>query len=155
MGVTLAMTNPVCRHYLLFPGMSAHRQHLARLHIDAVSFEVGTAVTLEPLERTLMSAKLYIGNLPYSLTEDELRKIFEGVGEVVSARIALDRETRRPRGFGFVEMASAELAQDAVSRLNQSMVSGRAIIVNEARPQENRPRPEGRRTGGYDRPRSY
>ncbi|MEB3186599.1 MAG: RNA-binding protein [bacterium] len=112
-------------------------------------------MTLEPLERTLMSAKLYIGNLPYSLTEDELRKIFEGVGEVVSARIALDRETRRPRGFGFVEMASAELAQDAVSRLNQSMVSGRAIIVNEARPQENRPRPEGRRTGGYDRPRSY
>ena len=89
--------------------------------------------------------KIYVGNMPYAMTEDELRSVFETYGTVTSASLALDRETRRPRGFGFVEMPE----NAAVSALNGSEQGGRKLVVNEARPKEDRPR--GPRSFGRDR----
>ena len=79
-----------------------------------------------------MSKKLYIGNLPFSATEDELRKIFERHGSVDSVSVITDRETGRARGFGFVEMAEATAAADAIRALDGSLLGGRALKVNEA-----------------------
>jgi hypothetical protein len=80
--------------------------------------------------------KLFVGNLSFSTTEDELRRLFEQLGEVVSASIVIDRETGRSRGFGFVEMASEEQARAAVEAMNGMAVKGRPLMVNEARPRE-------------------
>lgn len=93
--------------------------------------------------------KIYVGNMPYAMTEDELRSVFETYGTVTSASLALDRETRRPRGFGFVEMPENAEANAAVSALNGSEQGGRKLVVNEARPKEDRPR--GPRSFGRDR----
>ncbi|MEM9166651.1 MAG: RNA-binding protein, partial [Planctomycetota bacterium] len=82
--------------------------------------------------------KLYVGNLSYSMTEDELRDVFAEHGEVVSANLVMDRETGRPRGFGFVEFADAEGAKKAIEALNGTNVGGRDLTVNEARPREPR-----------------
>jgi RNA recognition motif-containing protein len=75
--------------------------------------------------------KLYVGNLPNSLTEDELRTIFKAHGEVQSVKLIIDRETGRPKGFGFIEM-SDNAARNAIKNLNETDVQGRNIIVNEA-----------------------
>jgi RNA recognition motif-containing protein len=80
-----------------------------------------------------MAKTLFVGGLSYNTTEDGLKAKFEEVGEVVSAKIIKDRETNRPRGFGFVEMASDEDAQKAIETLNQKEFDGRTIVVNEAR----------------------
>jgi RNA recognition motif-containing protein len=80
--------------------------------------------------------KIYVGNLPYSATEDELRELFSAHGEVSSVSLVNDRETGRPRGFGFVEMASEE-AEAAIQALDGSQMGGRTLKVNEARPREN------------------
>ncbi|HEV8240285.1 MAG TPA: RNA-binding protein [Thermoanaerobaculia bacterium] len=80
--------------------------------------------------------KIYVGNLPYSATEDELRELFSAHGEVSSVSLVNDRETGRPRGFGFVEMAGDE-AQSAIQALDGSQMGGRTLKVNEARPREN------------------
>jgi RNA recognition motif-containing protein len=91
-----------------------------------------------------MSKKLYVGNLPFSSTEDDLSQLFSQYGTVDSVSIVTDRDTGRPRGFAFVEMSSG--AEDAVQSLNETDFGGRKIIVNEARPRENSgPRGGGRR----------
>jgi len=82
--------------------------------------------------------KLYVGNLPFSTTEAELRSMFEPFGEVASASIVMDRETGRPRGFGFVEMANADQAKAAINGMHGKNIGGRDLTVNEARPKEAR-----------------
>ena len=83
---------------------------------------------------------IYVGNLPYSTTPDELREVFAAFGEVAAARIVNDRETGRSKGFGFVEMNSDDEARAAIEALNGKEVGGRKVVVNEARPREERPR---------------
>ena len=91
-----------------------------------------------------MSSKIYVGNLPYSVTDSSLESNFAEFGSVSSAKVMMDRDTGRSKGFGFVEMASAEVAQAAISALHGMSVDGRTIVVNLARPRE-----EGRSSGGY------
>jgi RNA recognition motif-containing protein len=92
-----------------------------------------------------MGAKIYVGGLPYSATEQELSDLFGRHGSVASARIITDKFTGQARGFGFVEMSSDAEAQAAVAALNGTEMGGRTLTVNEARPQE--PRTGG--GGGY------
>jgi len=80
--------------------------------------------------------KLYVGNLSFSTSEAELREIFSAHGEVTSASLVMDRETGRPRGFGFVEFANADDAKNAINALNGKNIGGRDLTVNEARPRE-------------------
>ena len=82
---------------------------------------------------------IYVGNLPYSTDRDELREIFAAYGEVTAARIVNDRETGRSKGFGFVEMADDNAAKAAIEALNGNEIGGRKVVVNEARPREDRP----------------
>ena len=87
-----------------------------------------------------MSQKIYVGNMPFSMTEENLQTLFAEHGTVDSVAVITDRDTGRPRGFGFVEMSSG--AREAISALNNREVDGRALKVNEARPREeggNRP----------------
>ncbi len=96
-----------------------------------------------------MGAKLYVGNLPYSVTEERLQQHFAQHGSVVSARIITDKFTGRSKGFGFVEMSSDQEAERAVTALNGTDFEGRSIVVSEARPQQPRsPRPGGGGGGG-------
>ena len=90
-----------------------------------------------------MSSKIYVGNLPYSVSDATLESNFSEFGSVSSAKVMIDRETGRSKGFGFVEMATAEVAQAAIAALNGVSVDGRSITVNLARPRE-----EGRGLGG-------
>jgi cold-inducible RNA-binding protein len=83
-----------------------------------------------------MSLNIYIGNLPFSTSEDEVRSLFSAYGEVEKVNLITDRETGRLRGFGFVEMANG--GQEAIEALDQSVLGGRTLTVNEARPRENR-----------------
>jgi cold-inducible RNA-binding protein len=85
-----------------------------------------------------MGRKLYVGNLPYSATDQELSQKFAACGTVESAKAITDRDTGRSKGFGFIEMASAAEAQAAISALNGVDYDGRAMKVNEAKPQEKR-----------------
>ncbi|MBK8012770.1 MAG: RNA-binding protein [Deltaproteobacteria bacterium] len=85
-----------------------------------------------------MQKKLYVGNLAFSTTEDDLRDAFEEHGEVVSVRLVTDRDTGRPRGFAFVEMGTAEGAEAAITAMNETVFGGRTIQVNEARPRNDR-----------------
>lgn len=80
--------------------------------------------------------KLYVGNLSFNTSESELRELFSQYGEVASASLVMDRETGRPRGFGFVEFADAEHAKAAIAGLNGQNVGGRDLTVNEAKPRE-------------------
>ena len=89
----------------------------------------------------MMSKNLYVGNLPFSTTDDDLRQVFSQYGTVTKAQVVSDRETGRSRGFGFVEMADG--ADEAVAALGGTMFQGRALTVNEARPREDRPRSGG------------
>lgn len=82
--------------------------------------------------------KLYVGNLSFSTSDSALAELFAAHGEVTSATIVMDRETGRPRGFGFVEFADDDAARSAIAALNGKNVDGRDIVVNEARPRENR-----------------
>jgi RNA recognition motif-containing protein len=81
---------------------------------------------------------IYVGNLSYGMSEDELRQAFAAHGEVSSAKILMDRETGRSRGFGFVEMPNQSEAEAAIAQLNGKDVGGRALRINEARPRERR-----------------
>ncbi len=85
-----------------------------------------------------MAKKLYVGNLPFSVTEEQLRALFEPVGEVTSAKVISDKFTGQSKGFGFVEMSSDSDAAQAISSLNETTVGARKIVVNEARPMERR-----------------
>jgi len=98
-----------------------------------------------------MSKKLYVGNLSYTTTEATLTELFGTVGKVLSVNIITDRMTGRSRGFGFVEMAEHEAAQEAVAQLNGRMVDGRAIKVAEARPQQSHGQRDERRGGSRRR----
>ena len=92
--------------------------------------------------------KLYVGNLPYTIDDNSLRGLFEGFGEVHSARVVTDRDSGQSKGFGFVEMNDGE-AQSAMSALNGQEHGGRTLRVNEARPQEARTGGGGGGRGGY------
>ncbi len=93
-----------------------------------------------------MGNKLYVGNLSYSIRDDDLNQAFSQYGTVNSAKVMMDRDTGRSKGFGFVEMGSDPEAQAAINGLNGQPLEGRAIVVNEARPREERP--GGFRSGG-------
>lgn len=84
--------------------------------------------------------RMFVGNLPFRMTRDELYDLFAQAGAVTSVHIPTDRETGRPRGFGFVEMEDAGSMDQAISMFNGYSVSGRALVVNQARPRESRPR---------------
>ncbi|MCX6805444.1 MAG: RNA-binding protein [Candidatus Saccharibacteria bacterium] len=86
-----------------------------------------------------MAAKLYVGKLPYATTEDQLKTMFGAHGTVVSAQVITDRDTGQSKGFAFVEMETEEAAQEAIKALDNSEVDGRNIVVNIARPKEDRP----------------
>jgi RNA recognition motif-containing protein len=92
-----------------------------------------------------MSKNIFVGNLPFTTTSDELREIFAEYGPVTRAQVATDRDTGRSRGFGFVEMG--EGGDEAIAALNGAELNGRALTVNEAKPREER----GARTGGGPR----
>ncbi len=90
-----------------------------------------------------MGKKLYVGNLSYKLSDDDLQQLFSAFGTVSSAQVVMDRETGRAKGFGFVEMSTDDEASAAINGLNGKEVDGRALTVNEARP-----KPEGGSRGG-------
>ncbi|HRE46341.1 MAG TPA: RNA-binding protein [Aggregatilineales bacterium] len=85
-----------------------------------------------------MNKKLYVGNLPYNVTKEQLQELFEQCGEVKDAVVIMDRETGRSKGFGFVEMATTEAMQDAIKKYNGFNMGQRPLTVNEARPKEER-----------------
>lgn len=93
-----------------------------------------------------MGNKLYVGNLAYSIRDEDLNEAFSQFGAVSSAKVMMDRDTGRSKGFGFVEMGSDAEAQSAINGMNGQALAGRAIVVNEARPREERP-------GGFGGPR--
>ena len=107
-----------------------------------------------------MGNKLYVGNLPYSVRDNDLQQQFGEYGNVTSAKVMMERDTGRSKGFGFVEMGSDAEAQAAIEGLHGKDMGGRALVVNEARPMEPRPPRSGgfggggygggRREGGYD-----
>lgn len=85
-----------------------------------------------------MEKRLYVGNLPFETTEEDLSEMFQSFGQVVSAKLITDRETGRSRGFGFVELDTEEAAQNAIQEKDGSTVGSRQITVNEARPRPDR-----------------
>jgi RNA recognition motif-containing protein len=96
-----------------------------------------------------MGKKMFVGGLPLEVNEAKLRELFAPYGSVVGAKVIIDRETGRSKGFGFVEMATDDEAKAATDKLNNSVVGERKIFVNEARPMEARPRPAfGEKPGG-------
>jgi RNA recognition motif-containing protein len=100
------------------------------------------------LEESLsMGKKLYVGNLPYSVRDGDLEQAFGQFGSVTSAKVMMERDTGRSKGFGFVEMGSDEEAQSAISGMNGQPLGGRSVVVNEARPMEERPPRSG--GGGF------
>lgn len=98
-----------------------------------------------------MGNKLYVGNLAYSVRDDSLLQAFSQFGHVQSAKVMMDRETGRSKGFGFVEMGSDAEAQAAINGMNGQALEGRAVVVNEARPREERPGGFGGGGGGGGR----
>jgi len=90
-----------------------------------------------------MGTKLYVGNLSYEASESDLRTLFGQVGTVTSCDVIMDKYTNKARGFAFVEMSTQEEANRAISELNNKDLQGRALVVNEARPREDRPRGGG------------
>jgi hypothetical protein len=105
-----------------------------------------------------MGNKLYVGNLPYSFRDDDLQQAFSQHGTVTSAKVMMERDTGRSKGFGFVEMGDDAQAQTAINAMNGQQIGGRGLVVNEARPMEARPPRSagggfgggaGGRSGGY------
>lgn len=92
-----------------------------------------------------MGNKLYVGNLPYSFRDDDMQQAFSQFGSISSAKVMMERDTGRSKGFGFVEMGSDAEAQAAIQGMNGQSIGGRNLVVNEARPMEPRPP----RSGGY------
>jgi hypothetical protein len=96
-------------------------------------------------EESSMGNKLYVGNLPYTVRDEDLQQAFGEFGAITSAKVMMERDTGRSKGFGFVEMGSDAEAQAAIAGMNGQSLGGRSITVNEARPMEARPP----RTGGF------
>lgn len=92
-----------------------------------------------------MGNKLYVGNLPYAFRDNDLEQAFSPYGEITSAKVMMERDTGRSKGFGFVEMGTDEQAQAAIQALHGQQIGGRGLVVNEARPMEARPP----RSGGF------
>lgn len=84
-----------------------------------------------------MNTKLYVGNIPFSMEESDIKELFSESGTVTSVHVALDRESGRKRGFAFVEMETEEAATNAIEALNQHSVDGRQLVVNHSRPKNN------------------
>jgi cold-inducible RNA-binding protein len=95
-----------------------------------------------------MNNKLYVGNLAYAVRDQDLEQAFAEFGEVTSAKVMMERDTGRSKGFGFVEMATEEQAQAAINGLNEQQLGGRNLMVNVARPREERPAGGGFRGNG-------
>jgi cold-inducible RNA-binding protein len=98
-----------------------------------------------------MNTKLYVGNLSYSVTDSDLRDLFAPYGAVTDVHVVMDKETRKPRGFAFVTMATKEEADAAIQALNGTDMGGRNLTINEARPREERPAYSGGGGGGGGR----
>jgi RNA recognition motif-containing protein len=101
-----------------------------------------------------MATKLFVGSLAYSVTDQELEDFFAAAGTVTSAKVIIDRDTNRSKGFGFVEMSNDDEAKAAVAQLNGKELNGRAVAIDEAKPQEKRERRPyggGGNGGGFDR----
>ena len=96
-----------------------------------------------------MGNKLYVGNLPYGVRDNDLEQAFSQYGAVTSARVMMERDTGRSKGFGFVEMGSEAEAQAAIQGMNGQPLGGRSLVVNEARPMDPRPPRSGGFGGGY------
>ncbi|MFD2753631.1 RNA recognition motif domain-containing protein [Comamonas terrae] len=96
-----------------------------------------------------MGNKLYVGNLPYGVRDNDLEQVFTPFGAVTSARVMMERDTGRSKGFGFVEMGSEAEAQAAIQGMNGQPLGGRSLVVNEARPMEPRSPRSGGFGGGY------
>lgn len=101
------------------------------------------------LEFLIMGNKLYVGNLAYSMRDADLEQAFSEYGAVSSARVMMDRDSGRSKGFGFVEMSNDSQAQAAITALNGRDMGGRNLVVNEARPREDRPAGGGARRGAF------
>lgn len=97
-----------------------------------------------------MGCKLYVGNLPYSVRDEDLGQVFNQFGAVASAKVMMERDTGRSKGFGFVEMGSESEANAAIQGMNGQPLGGRSLVVNEARPMEPRPPRSGGYSGGYN-----
>jgi RNA recognition motif-containing protein len=96
-----------------------------------------------------MNKKLYVGGLSYSVTDSQLQALFASHGTVESAKVVMDRDTDRSRGFGFVEMSTQEEAEKAITALNGTQHEGRSLTVNLSKPREDRPARSGGGGGGY------
>jgi hypothetical protein len=106
---------------------------------------IGLHRFLSYFQESLMGNKLYVGNLPYSFRDEDLQQAFSAHGSVSSAKVMMERDTGRSKGFGFVEMGNDSEAQAAISAMNGQQIGGRGLVVNEARPMEPRPP----RSGGF------
>src|SRR6185312_2678478 len=95
-------------------------------------------------KEAVMATRIYVGNLPYSATNEQLAELFSQYGEVAEATVVMDRGTGQSKGFGFIEMVTDEAARNAIAGLNGAMLGGRALRVNEAQPRTDRS------SGGYD-----
>jgi cold-inducible RNA-binding protein len=109
---------------------------------------IGLHRVLSHFQESLMGNKLYVGNLPYSFRDEDLQQAFAAHGSVSSAKVMMERDTGRSKGFGFVEMGSEAEAQAAISAMNGQQYGGRGLVVNEARPMEPRPPRSGGGFGG-------
>jgi cold-inducible RNA-binding protein len=109
---------------------------------------IGLHRVLSHFQESLMGNKLYVGNLPYSFRDEDLQQAFSAHGSVSSAKVMMERDTGRSKGFGFVEMGSEAEAQAAISAMNGQQYGGRGLVVNEARPMEPRPPRSGGGFGG-------
>lgn len=105
-----------------------------------ISYINGEGINKCSLAAGKVFMNIYVGNMSYSMSEDELRDAFATYGTVTSARLVMDRETGRPKGFGFVEMPNDNEANAAIEALNGTEMGGRELKINEARPREERPR---------------
>lgn len=106
----------------------------------------------DPQDQQQVPNKLYVGNLPWSVTTDQLREMFSEAGEVTDAIVLSDKFTGRSKGFGFVTYATEEEAEKAIEMFNEKEIEGRALVVNKARPKSDKPRfNRDRRGGGYNR----
>lgn len=118
---------------------------MCTLHVTDLSYPAYLSYPLSRKENIAM--KLYVGNLPHAVTDEELRQVFVPYGTVKSAMVIMDQITEKSRGFGFVEMSQMTEGLAAIQGLNGKPLQGRSLTVNEARPRENR----NERSGGRDR----
>ncbi len=123
------------------------------LSVNRYSFSLLTEQIEQRLRRNDMAKKLYVGNLSFSVTDDELQQAFASFGTISSARVVMDRMTGRSKGFGFVELEDDGAADDAISKMDGQTIGGRPVRVSEAKPQEDRPR--GGSGGGGGRGERY